>query len=488
MRIATACSGIGAAEQAAKRVWGEAYEFVFACEIDKFARESFAANYEFAPGTFHLNMDDNPLNLYKKSFPYTVKHYIEKHKNADEGTKRVLKFITLKAPKFKEFSHVLTDEFLERYRGIVDIFVAGTPCQNFSLAGLRQGLYGKTGILIWQFFRMVKVMRPRVFVWENVKGFVSDNKGKTLKDFLEVFRSIGYHCHYGIINTKDYDVPQNRERIFIIGFLDQEAYWRFEFAPKMPLTKTIKDVLEENVDEKYYIKKPIEAYVKNSQTNQVCEGDVFQTITAGDHGYSTGYVKIEKWVNKQVGSVLDDVAPTLRATGNKNIRKTPNIVECNRYEQNNFVKIRQKSQSGVRFKDECGTLSATGNRTDLTVVEPKILAMRGHNPENPTSRQSGLPTVQMLEENAQGICNALTTVQKDNLVQEVGYRIRKLTPRECLRLQDFPDSFKQVVSDSQMYKQAGNSKTVVVVEKTFWQIDKALKNKRDGQQSLFGVA
>jgi len=103
-------------------------------------------------------------------------------------------------------------------------------------------------------------------------------------------------------------------------------------------------------------------------------------------------------------------------------------------------------------------------------ITPKIGAMRGRNPQNPKSRSVGLETEQMLEINENGTSNCLTSVQKDNYV--VTNRIRKLTPRECLRLQDFPDTFKQVVSDSQMYKQAGNSMSVNVLEMIFRQIEK----------------
>lgn len=304
MRLATVCSGIGVAEMAAMEVFGEEHELVFACEIDKFARASFLANHTIAPGQFHISVDDNPLNLYKKSFPYTVDFYLKstkkltkaqkKYFQLDVPTLRTLRLIAKTLPKFSAFSNVLSDEFLERYRGLIDILVGGTPCQNFSLAGLRQGLEGKTGILIWQYFRIVKALMPPVFVWENVKGFISDKKGKTLKDFLEVFRSIGYHCHYEVVDTKDYGVPQHRERIYIVGFLDVDAYYRFSFAPKQKLTKRLKDVLETDVDDKYYLSaEMINFFKKKSFKSRPLsiwtEQDVWDYIKLYDVPYSKIY-------------------------------------------------------------------------------------------------------------------------------------------------------------------------------------------------------
>jgi len=540
MRLATVCSGIGVAELAAMNVWGGEHELVFACEIDQFARQTFEANHEIKPGQFHLSVDDNPLNLYKKSFPYTVNFYANASKKKltkaqkkcfsfDAQTQRTLRLIAKTLPKFQAFSNVLSDEFLQRYKGLIDILVGGTPCQNFSLAGLREGLEGKTGILIWQYFRIVKAIMPPVFIWENVKGFISDKKGKTLKDFLEVFRSIGYNCHYGVIDTQDYGVPQHRERIYIVGFLDVDAYYRFSFAPKVPLTKRLKDVLETDVDEKYYLSSEMVGWLKQHTAKHKAQGHGFEfspkgeddignclraqsalavtdnvikqlnpnyvsqcntihdtqgvspTLCAGTHGYAHGYIEAD------VGDSINIKFPKSETRRGGRIGKgIANALETSMQQVVVTPMIRQKSQSGVRFRNECGTLSASGNRADMTVAEPKSVAMRGRNPDNPTSRKSGLPTVQRLEENTQGVSNTITTVQKDNLVQEQEFLLRKLTPRECLRLQDVPDSFKQVVSDSQLYKQAGNAKSRNVVIMLFKQIDLALHNRPCNQRtSLF---
>lgn len=214
MYLATIFSGIGVAEMAHRKVFG--YNgTIFACEIDKFARLSYEAN---------------ALNYQNALFYEDVR--------------------TLDATK---------------YRGQIGILVGGSPCQDFSIAGGRAGTAGDRGNLIWQYYRIVKECRPEVFVFENVKGFLSIEKGKAYVNFLNAFRDLGYHCHAGILNTKDYGVPQNRERLYIVGLLDADRYFSFHFAPKEPLKLTLGDMLEPYVDEKYFLsERAIECFKKKA--------------------------------------------------------------------------------------------------------------------------------------------------------------------------------------------------------------------------------
>lgn len=320
MRIGTLFSGIGSPEQAAKRVFKDDFELVFACEWDKYARESFKANYEIEDNHFHKDINDM------------------------DGT---------------------------QYQGKVDIIVGGSPCQGFSIAGLRSGVDGHRGQLIWQYFRIIKEIMPKYFIYENVKGMISDKNGKTLNDFLAVFRSIGYSCHYEVLNTKDYGVPQNRERIFIVGFLESNEYYRFQFAPKVKLEKRLKDILEDDVDEKYYL----------------------------SHQFISGMLKHkERHKSKGNGFAFEPKEA-------KDIDKA-NCLSCG---------------YGTRVTD--------------------------------------------------------TYIKELQLIQKENYKIRKLTPRECFRLQDFPDTFKFIVSNTQLYKQAGNSISVNVIEMIFRQLQKAINGK-----------
>lgn len=297
MRIGTLFSGIGAPEQGAKRVYGDDLELVFACEYDKFARQSFEANYEISPEHFHKDVHDM------------------------DGT---------------------------QYQGKLDVLIGGSPCQSFSIAGLRNGTDDERGQLIYQYIRIVGEVKAPIIVYENVKGMLSIDGGKTIRDFVQALRDIGYFCHYEVVNTKDYGVPQNRERIFLVGFIDHEMYHRFNFQEIQPLRTTLKDIF----------------------------GYSFFAIESKGRGFYDGGWNTE-------------IAPTLTS--------------CSWHENH------------------------------------KIL---------------------------------------------MGLKRRKATPIECLLLQDFPATFKQVVRNSQMYKQAGNSMSVNVLEMIFRQIEKA-KNCDSDNLSLF---
>ena len=388
-RIGTLFSGIGAPEQAAKRVYGD-HEIVFACEMDKFARKSYESNYNISPDHFHTDINDM------------------------DG---------------------------KQYRGKVDMIIGGSPCQDFSVAGLRAGVDGHRGQLIWQFFRIINEARPTVFIYENVKGMVSDKGGKTLKDFLEVFLSIGYYCHAEVLNTKDYGVPQNRERIYVIGFLDREQYYNFSYAPKIKLTKRLRDTLDREVDKKYYLSDKAIAYMGMDR------GDWRANWDMGLHYEGDAYVGSCLTANIAKGlpyGVLKE--PKISVIGKL-------ITKCN--DQNSRV----YSQDGL-----CPAITTCQGGGQ----EPKIL-QTGHG-FNRGGEHAVAPTL------------ASSSWQDNNhLLSKEG--IRKLTPRECLRLQDFPDTFKQVVSDTQLYKQAGNSMSVNVVEMIMRQIE---KSKVSSGGTLFG--
>lgn len=348
MHIATIFSGIGVAEMAHRKVFGYSGT-IFACEIDKFARRSYEAN---------------ALN----------------HQNV---------------PFYEDVRTLDTTS----YRGYVDVLVGGSPCQDFSIAGERAGTGGDRGNLIWQYYRIVKECRPEVFVFENVKGFLSIEKGKAYVNFLNALRDLGYHCHAEILNTKDYGIPQNRERLYIVGFLDADRYFSFRFAPKKPLELTLGDMLEPFVDEKYFLSERAIAGMRRK--NPKFKGQ-FRSV-----------------------SEFDGVSNTL--TTNQGARRT-----------DTFIKI--SGELDFKTKD-------TNKRVyDINGISPTL-----------TTRSGGQTEPKILQ---RLLC---------------GERIRKLTPRECLRLQGIDDDFKIVVSDTQIYKQAGNAMSQNVVEMILGQIAGSLK-------------
>jgi len=229
IRIGTVFSGIGAPEQAASRV-AHKVKNVFACEIDKFARDSYKAIYNIKDKHFHTD--------------------------------------------------VMAVDFTQ-YRKKIDILVGGSPCQSFSIAGAQRGFDDTRGTLFHEFARAVKEAKPKYFIFENVKGMVSHDNGNTLDIVLRTFGELGYAINLDILNSAEHGIPQNRERFFIVGkrktkgcvcpkkragsLTSDKAYnkmidlcdegalnvWNdYRFPEKETLTRTIGDILE---DEGYSI-------------------------------------------------------------------------------------------------------------------------------------------------------------------------------------------------------------------------------------------
>lgn len=239
-----------------------------------------------------------------------------------------------------------------------DLVLGGFPCQAFSIAGYRKGFEDEKGRgnLFLDVARIIKEKQPKCFLLENVKNLVSHDNGKTFKIIYDCLTDLGYHIKYKVLNSMEYgNVPQNRERIYIVGFKDKENCDKFEFPDKIALTKHIKDILETKVDKKYYYEgKPLYERIKDEITE---ENVIYQ------------------WRRQYV----------------------------------------RKNKKGV-----CPTLTAN-------------MGMGGHN----------VPII------------------------FDGKGIRKLTPRECFRIQGFPDDYKLPtdITDAYLYKQAGNSVSVPVLER-----------------------
>lgn len=287
LNIATVFSGIGAIEHALQRLNIE-HNIEFACDIDKYCRQTYFANYNIKNENWYNDIQEI------------------------DGKK---------------------------YNGKIDLFVGGSPCQSFSMVGKRKGLDDDRGNLFFEFARLVDEIKPKIFIFENVKGLLSHNRGKTFETIENRIKELGYIYHKQVLNAKDYGIPQNRERLFIIGFLGEQ---KFEFPKTIPLEVTMQDFLIDNPDAKYYLSDKTKNYVLSS--------------------------------------------------GTKGFYSKPEV--------------------------------------DLKIARPLLSTMA--------------------KMHRAGVDNYITR----------GDRLRKLTPRECLRLMGFNDTFKIVVSDTQAYKQAGN--TIVV--------------------------
>lgn len=287
-----------------------------------------------------------------------------------------------------------------------DILTGGSPCQDFSIAGKRRGLAGARSSLAWEYIRCLRTKKPRYFIWENVKGVMSSRGGWDFANILSAFSESGYALWWQVLNAKDFGVPQNRERIFVIGVR--------EGSPK--------EIFFESKDS------------RSAEIMGTTKGEENTIIGERDTVYGTGGV---------IGS--------LKATDYK---QPPQILVKNRGESQHY-----------RLYDEKGIAPTLQSQSGFSSQKhPFIVAQRGRNPQNPKSRKSGLSTEQMLEPNLQGVSNTLTSVEKDNYVFDG--KARKLMPIECERLMSWGDDWtrwgidekgnKVEISDSQRYKMCGN--------------------------------
>jgi len=339
-------------------------------------------------------------------------------------------------PRKEEFFHnditKLTDEHVRRLKELrIDLITGGFPCQAFSIAGARRGFEDTRGTLFFDIARIAREIKPKYLFLENVKGLLNHAKGDTFEVILRTLDELGYDAEWEVLNSKDFGVPQNRERVFIIGHLRGSGGRKV-----FPITGQ-----GGQVDDEFEI-------------NQI--GNLIDTESFGG--------------NPQVGRVygIDGISPCLNTMGGggREPKITIPVLTPDRLE---------KRQNGRRFKENgepMFTLTAQ-DRHGVAIMRPKRtdygkqIRKQYEAGEVEESRHN----MTTLEPVFDGISNTITTVQKDNLLLDNRQcmRIRKLTPKECWRLQGFPDwAFDRArgagVSDSQLYKQAGNSVTVNVVE------------------------
>ena len=282
-----------------------------------------------------------------------------------------------------------------------DLWTYSFPCQDISVAGKGAGIKeGTRSGLLFEVERLLNVANeegtlPKYLLLENVKNLVSKRFISDFNRWLDFLESLGYTNYWQILNAKDYGIPQNRERVFCVSIRGEHT--PFKFPEKRELKLRLRDMIDEGVDEKYYLKESTIRSIVNSSFNSrrdsIRKGDdVAYTILARDF-------KGPQCV--QVGEVV----------GGK-------------WDKMHDISRRVYEPDGISPTVHC----QQGGNTELKIAEnfvlgggeedPVIVAMRGRNPDNPSDRTKGAPLEQRLEANEQGLCNSLTTVQKDNLVME----------------------------------------------------------------------
>jgi DNA (cytosine-5)-methyltransferase 1 len=600
IKVGSDCCGVGSLIQAVKRL-GIDFEESFACDFDYYARLNYCIQY----GT------DKDVQIAQS----------KKHKFFCDEVKRIAlmdasievcdedKQILVDANEFaKTFSFYFPFNMYEREVPVdpIDLYMSSVPCQSFSLAGKRKGKDDKRGILFFSSLEFIRDNKPKYFIFENVKGLLSHDKtdkkakyGKTFSEwinylggksingnatFIPYEDSVPYHIYFQVLNAKEHGVPQNRERIFIVGIRD-DADNSFRFPIKEVLKLRLKDVLEPIVDEKYFLSDSMLNMLTSHADRHNKKGTGFAvdykdensiavTIRANAALCPTDNILKVGFINQdtQASQVYSDngVSPNMCAGthgyANGYVESGSNINE----DADIINPLKDKTQYGWHFEQNvysedsvCRTIKSSegsGNKPKVIVDEPTIVAMRGRYNEDGVIEQN-------IEPNDNSTSNAITTVQKDNLVMvssepnpiveyqltggkwdktheqsgrvydkngvaptihtmgggnqepkiaveqnfiqggtqehqtkrndgispcltgamgmgggqipihNYNKRIRKLTPTEVFRLMDFEESFmdnvkkyneanpKNSLSDSQLYRQGGNSIVVACLEK-----------------------
>lgn len=354
IKLATVFSGIGAVEHALDRL-NIPHEIVFACDNGE---RTLKAKYD------EIIAHCEPMDNIQRN------NYVTALYDAQTGTNHVE--ASYKAnytiPPERFFQDVKLLDGTE-FTGQVDLFVGGSPCQSFSVMGKRGGLEEARGTLFYEYARLVSEIRPKVFIYENVTGMLNHDKGHTWEVITNIFDSLGYVWKHWVLNCKDFGVPQNRRRIFVVGFRGDLSYHFKKLTEPTPqkLMLTLEDLLEKEVDNKYYL--PEKGFKRVIDPNQI-----------------------------------------------KHVALNGKIARCQ-------VACQQYNWFGdMRF-------------------EPAV-------PER---------------------------LENDKRIYKGYYKgtrgvARCLTPRECLRLMGFDDTFKIVVPDQHMYRQVGNSIAVNVMMEVVKQI------------------
>lgn len=353
----------------------------------------------------------------------------------------------------------------------VDIIMHGSPCQDFSVAGKQAGGdegSGTRSSLMYETLRIVKKLRPPIVIWENVKNILSKKHRHNFEAYCEAMKEMGYKNYVQVLNAKDFGVPQNRERVFTVSLLNGE----FEFPEPQPLTVKLKDILEDEVNERYYLsEKAIAGFMRHNE-NHERKGTGFKWKPRDKDGVASclrangSLAPTDNTVCEQVGQIYGngkELNPQAGRVYSEN-GISPTLDTCSG--GNRMPKIIQRARGNNRGgeKELAPTISSSKWQDNNVLKEPVIAASRGRELKSSSENH----TAQQLEVNMSGSSNTVTSVQKDNLVIEPDTRIRRLTPRECWRLMGFPDeAFEraaEVNSNTQLYKQAGNSIVVSVLK------------------------
>ena len=459
-------SGVGAQEKSTREL-PIPFDVVATMDVDKDAVLSYAAM------RYDLEKEMETYN-----FPSKEQMVVElQAKNLGFDFEKSKHTITIKTNEQKVKQYYIADKLsknlgdvsLQKELPYADIVVHSSPCQDYSQAGKGAGGdegSGTRSSLMFESLRLIETSKPKYVLWENVAAVLTPKHRHNFIKYLERMSELGYENAFDLLNGKNYGVPQNRLRIFCVSRKiesDDNKIRNIDDMPKssnkqvestikeiknnpnirmwvdyklpetIPLTTRLKDVLEKNVDEKYYLPDDrIEKILNSSfmqEKKRIQMTDVCDTLLARDWK-DPKCVPIEEEVTPmRIGNIYgenfgtgyagnvwdkDGISPTLQTAqgGNRQPLVIDEIKVVGNYMPSNHDASRVVDIDGIAptVKENHGTVTA--------IAEPFIVASRGRNPENPSDRTAGAPTEQRLEPNFSGCTNTLTSVQKDNYVCE----------------------------------------------------------------------
>lgn len=463
-------SGIGAQERALRQL-KIPYRIINTCDCDKDAVLSYAAmrfDIDKAMKEYQFPTQDKMIEeLQNKGFGYDFM----KGKHT----------ITSRTPINKLKQYYIADKLSNNLGDIskvdrlpyADMITYSFPCTDLSVAGKGEGMVNKCSCgyswpidfsddneslicpscgakvqsstrsgLLGQVQRLLAVSNkentlPKYLLLENVKNLVGKKFKPQFDAWIRWLDSIGYNTYYQVLNSKHYGIPQNRERIFAVSIRKDIDDGKFKFPEQIPLTTRLKDILEKNVDEKYYL-----------------SGDKVESILANfiERQNEASGINLKDQATTFDG--LTDVAHTLMARdykgfGNQSMTGViePSIEVLGHYMPSGHEASRVVDVDGIAptVKENHGTVTA--------VVEPFIVASRGRNPDNPSDRTTGSPTEQRLEANTNGTTNTITTVAKDNYVMEP----------QVLRAErtDYGKKIRKQYEAGEVYEKIGNMREMM---------------------------
>jgi DNA (cytosine-5)-methyltransferase 1 len=375
----------------------------------------------------------------------------------------------------------------------VDLIMHGSPCQDFSLAGKQAGGDRNSGTrssLMYETIRIVKKVKPKYVIWENVKNILSKKHIHNFNAYIQALEDLGYTSYYKVLNAKDYGIPQNRERVFTVSIRNDIGKDSFSFPKPQILKKKLKDMLEKNVDEKYYLTEEkidrISHWKSYQKPFEKVQGNnsIVPTLTARGAGEEhSGMItysdKLEETTNLQNECLHIKNATKkgyLEATDGDGVYITNMDKKRGTVQKEMIPTLKTSPDIGVveksLKKQLCEKLIDENKVKEMDVIRHSYSTSRMNNFYTQNSENNDLsPTL-----DTRCDCLGVTTKHQNQL------RIRKLTPKECWRLMGFDDSdyekSSKVNSNAQLYKQAGNSIVVNVLQAILENLLKEENNDR----------